>query len=345
MKQVSIGTVDLNLLKTFMAIWETRSLTLAADVLHLSQPAVSHALRRLREVFDDPLFVRSGVGMSPTATAVCLHPPIEEAMTLIRGALQRHLQFDADTSERVFRLSMSDMAVAHVMPLLAADLMRTAPTVRLETRSLRVDELNLALRNGDVDVAVGYLPGLSEDCVGETLMLDRFVCLLAADHPLATGTLTVEALNSMSFVHAETHVTGHGLAERALRAAGVQRRIAVTVPHFTLAPRIVAATHFGLIVPRTVAQSMMNTDRLRMMPLPCPMPPLYVKVYSHQRFRADPGIVWLREKLLELFAQSPFGHGDAPDAGAVCDSLSAERLEAISPAPLPQPADRVVGWH
>lgn len=304
MKQVSVSMVDLNLLKTFLAIWDARSLTVAAEMLHLSQPAVSHALRRLREVFDDPLFVRSGVGMSPTATAVCLHAPLEQAMALIHGALQRHVHFSPGTSDRVFRLSMSDMAVAHVMPLLAADLMLTAPGVRLETRSLNVDELDLAMRNGDVDIAVGYLPGLSEDCHGETLMIDRFVCLLAEDHPLADQDLTVDALNAMSFVHAATNVTGHGLAERALRAAGVQRKIAVTVPHFTLAPRIAATTRLGLIVPRAVARGMVSTERLRMKSMPCPMPPLYVKVYSHQRFRTDPGIVWLREKLLALFSEA-----------------------------------------
>lgn len=307
MKQVNLATVDLNLLKTFLAIWETRSLTVAGDLLHLSQPAVSHALRRLRDVFDDPLFVRGGVGMAPTTTAVALHPPIDHAMTIIRGALQRHGQFHAASADRVFRLAMSDLAATHVMPALVADLAQCAPSVRLETRSLPVDELDMALRNGDVELAVGYLPGLSEGCVGEHLLTDEFVCLISEKHPLADAELTIESLNRISFINIETNVTGHGLAERALRAAGVHRQIAVTVPHFTVAPSIVSTTQFGLIVPGTVARNLASVGALRVKAIPCPMPPLHVKAYSHVRFRSDPGIVWLRQKFMDMFCDDQLG--------------------------------------
>jgi DNA-binding transcriptional LysR family regulator len=302
MKQVNIATVDLNLLKTFVAVWESRSLTLAADMLHLSQPAVSHALRRLRDVFDDQLFVRSGSGMVPTDVAVRLHGPIDMALGIIRSTLQQIAEFDEATSDRTFRLSMSDMAALHVLPKLAAHLSHCAPGMRLETRCLSVVDLDAAMRAGEIDVAVGYLPGLSDECYGDDLLEDRFVCMMANSHPYANQHLTVELLNRMRFVHAETNATGHGLAERMLYAAGVHRQIAVRVPHFTVAPEVAANTDLAMIVPLTIAHTTLTSRRFVVKELPFEMPPVPVKVYSHNRFASDLGILWMRRTMVRLFS-------------------------------------------
>ena len=110
MQQMNTATADLNLLKVFLAIWETGSLTLAADRLALSQPAVSHCLRRLRDQFNDPLFVRTAEGMKPTAAAIHLHGPFDRALAMIHEAMQQYAGFDAASATRRFRVSMSDMA-------------------------------------------------------------------------------------------------------------------------------------------------------------------------------------------------------------------------------------------
>lgn len=301
MRNVNLSNVDLNLLKTFMAIWEFRSLTQAGDVLHLSQPAVSHALRRLREVFNDPLFVRNGAVMVPTDAAVRLHPPIDDALLIIRGALQQHAKFDPAASERSFRLAMSDMAELHVLPLLLQALGEKAPGVRVQTRQMPVEELNVALRNGDVEVAIGYLPGLGEDCIGELMLRDGFVCLLRSGHPLAQTELSRESLSELRYVHAETNATGHGLAEHALKAAGIQRNIAVRSPHFTVCPHVVAKTDLALVLPRTIANAFNQLGSFAIKELPIEMPVIQVKIYSHKRFQADSGIAWLRSELVQLF--------------------------------------------
>jgi DNA-binding transcriptional LysR family regulator len=307
MRSVNLSNVDLNLLKTFMAIWEFRSLTQAGDVLHLSQPAVSHALRRLREVFNDPLFVRNGAVMVPTDAAVRLHPPIDDALLIIRGALQQHAKFDPAASERSFRLAMSDIAELHVLPLLLQALGEKAPGVRVQTRQMPVEELNVALRNGDVEVAIGYLPGLGDDCIGELMLRDDFVCLLRSAHPLASADLSLPALNELRYVNAQTNATGHGLAEHALKAAGIDRNIAVRSPHFTVCPHIVAKTDLALVLPRTIANAFNQLGSFAIKELPVDMPVIQVKIYSHKRFQADSGITWLRSQLMQLFKETGAG--------------------------------------
>lgn len=302
MRSVNLGNVDLNLLKTFMAIWEFRSLTLAGDVLHLSQPAVSHALRRLREVFNDPLFVRNGSAMVPTDAAVRLHTPIDEALVIIRGALQQHASFEAQASERRFRLAMSDMVELYLLPRLMQALATEAPGVRLETRQVPVDEISVAMRSGDIDLAVGYLPGLSDECVGELTLQDELVCLLRAGHPLAAAPLTLADLAALKYVHAQTTVTGHGMAEQAFRAAGIQRHIAACIPHFTVCPHIVAKTDLALVLPRAIARAFNEHGSFAIQGLPIELPGIPVRVYSHQRFANDAGIGWLRTRLLAMFS-------------------------------------------
>lgn len=304
MRSVTLSNVDLNLLKTFMAIWEFRSLTQAGDVLHLSQPAVSHALRRLREVFNDPLFVRNGSVMVPTDAAVKLYAPIDDALVIIRGALQQHAKFDPATSERSFRLAMSDMAGLYVLPLLLEALGQKAPSVRIETRQVPVEDLDVAMRNGDVEIAVGYLPGLGEDCIGELMLRDGFVCLLRSGHPMASSEMSSALLSELRYVHAETNTTGHGSAERALKAAGIHRNIAVRVPHFTVCPHIVAKTDLALLLPQTIAKAFMEFGAFVTKELPIEMPVILVKLYSHKRFQADSGISWLRSQLVRLFGEA-----------------------------------------
>src|SRR5450830_496877 len=308
MNQMNMAAVDLNLLKTFLAIWELRSLTAAADRLHLSQPAVSHALRRLREIFDDPLFVRSPAAMVPTDAAIRLHEPIADALAIIHGALQRHAQFDPGTAVRTFRLVMSDMAESYVLPSLMEMLAQSAPQIRLDIQQMPIDVLSAALRSGDVDVALGYLPGLSAECDGQTVLEDEFICLLRAGHPLQKRKLTLTDLAQLRYVYATTNTTGHRMAEDFFLKAGIHRDIALKLPHFTVAPQIIGSTDLALILPRSIAQHINRGRNYRLLALPFELPSIPVQVHSHRRFTNDAGIGWLRGKLVDMFAQSATRH-------------------------------------
>ncbi len=293
--------VDLNLLRVFLAIWDVRSLTAAGARLGLTQPAVSHALRRLRLLFDDPLYVRVAHAMVPTDAAIRLQGPLDAAFALIGHTLQDHRSFEPATAQRVFRIAMSDMAEYHMLPRLLAALAQAAPRLRFRTMPVPTAALGAAMRAGEIDLALGYLPGLADGCVSELLFTDRYVCMVRAGHPFARGALTRARLARLHFTDARTDTTGHHGIEAWLRDHGVQREIVLQLTHFTIAPEIVRATDLAVIFPLCIAGQFNHRREFRLLPLPLELPAIEVSLHSHVRFAHDSGIGWLRRTLLEMF--------------------------------------------
>lgn len=303
MNHTNSGLPDLNLLRVFLAIWDLRSLTAAGERLGLTQPAVSHALRRLRVQFDDPLFVRTPQTMVPTEAAVRLHGPLDEAFGIITQAMQAHGRFDAASASRVFRVSMSDMSEFFFLPPLLAALDQSAPGIRFEIVPMPAESVGAAMRAGELDLALGYVPGLDDGCVSDPLFDDEHVCLLRSGHPLAGRKLTKEDLAGLRYVYASTDATGHRLIERWLADAGLVRDIVLRLPHFTVAPEIVRQTDLAVIFPRSIAERFNRARAFRLLKLPLDLPPIDVRVHTHVRFASDAGIRWLRNTLIEMFAE------------------------------------------
>lgn len=304
MHRTNADLADLNLLRVFLAIWDLRSLTAAGERLGLSQPAVSHALRRLRTHFDDPLFVRHNTEMTPTEAAVRLHGPLDEAFQIIAAAMQQHGRFDAATAARTFRVCMSDMSEYYFLPTLLAQLEASAPSIRFVVVQHPVETLAAAMRAGEIDVSVGYLPGLGEGCLAQRLFADEHVCVVRAGHPLATGaSLDRTALAQLRYVFAETNATGHRRVEQWFADEGLARDIVLRLPHFTIAPEIVRNTDLAVILPRSIAVHFNRDGAFRLLTLPFALPPIDVSVYLHERFVADAGIAWLRDTFVATFAR------------------------------------------
>jgi DNA-binding transcriptional LysR family regulator len=301
MSEMNFGTVDLNLLRVFLAIWETNSLTVAADRLALSQPAVSHCLRRLRDLFQDPLFVRTAEGMQPTGAAVRLHAPIDRALDLINGALQQHGGFDAASATRRFRVAMSDMSEFYFLPPLLAAFQDSAPGIGLDIVQVPLNNVESGMRSGDIDLVIGYMPGLSSDCMSQTLFRDTHVCMVRSSHSLARRALTTERLSELRYVFASSNATGHSLIEKWFSEMNIKRNIVLHLPHFMVAPEIVRSTDLAVIFPRSIAERFNRGRAYRILPLPFALPPIEVKLHWHQRFAGDAGISWLRETIANMF--------------------------------------------
>jgi DNA-binding transcriptional LysR family regulator len=295
------GIADLNLLRVFLAIWDLRSLTAAGDRLGLTQPAVSHALRRLRNLFEDPLFVRTPGGMVPTDAAYRLYPPLAQAFSIINEAVQQLARFDPATAQRVFRVSMSDMSEFYFLPPLAAMLDREARGIRIEVANIPVESVSTAMRAGEIDLALGYVPGLDANCVSQTLFVDEHVCVVRAGHPLRKSRPTREDLAALRYVYASTNATGHRMVEQWLDELDVKRDVVLRLPHFVVAPEIVMNTDLAVIFPKSIAQRFNRGKAFRVLPLPFALPPIEIKVHSHTQFASDPGIGWLREALFAMF--------------------------------------------
>lgn len=306
------GITDLNLLRVFLAISDLRSLTAAGERLGLTQPAVSHALRRLRVLFDDPLFVRTPTGMIPTDAALRLHAPLTQAFGIINDAVQQIAKFDPATAQRVFRVSMSDMSEFYFLPPLLAMLDRSARGIRLEIANVSVDSVSSAMRSGKIDLALGYVPGLDPGCISRTLFVDEHVCVLRAGHPLRKLKPTKEDLANLRYVYASTNATGHRMVEQWLEELNLRRDIVLRLPHFVVAPEIVQHTDLAVIFPRSIAQRFNRTKAFRILPLPFALPPIEIQVHSHSQFAADPGIAWLLDEIYGMFHRPAVSAG-TPD--------------------------------
>ncbi|MGF6701747.1 DNA-binding transcriptional LysR family regulator [Paraburkholderia sp. MM5496-R1] len=303
MNKLNPGIADLNLLRVFLAIWDLRSLTAAGDRLGLTQPAVSHALRRLRTLFEDPLFSRTPNGMVPTDAAYRLYPPLAQAFAIINEAVQQLAKFEPSTARRVFRVSMSDMSEFYFLPPLAALLDREARGIRIEVANVAVESVSAAMRAGEVDLALGYVPGLDAGCVSRTLFVDEHVCVVRAGHPLRKTRPSREDLTALRYVYASTNATGHRMVEQWLDELNLKREVVLRLPHFVVAPEIVMNTDLAVIFPKSIAKRFNRGKAFRILPLPFPLPPIEIQVHSHSQFAADPGIAWLRETIHTMFHQ------------------------------------------
>jgi DNA-binding transcriptional LysR family regulator len=296
---MNVRDVDLNLLRVFEAVLRERGVTPAAAGLGLTQPAVSNALARLRGLLGDPLFVRTPKGMDATPFARELAEPVRQALALLDAALAHGTGFDPASAARAFRFYMSDLGQIEFLPPLIERVQRAAPGVRLEAVALEVEDIANALATGALDLAVGFLPGLGAPLRRRALFRDPYLCLMRADHP-------IKALTKRRFLDAShalvTYRGGHRVVEEALERAGLARRIALRLAHFTVVPMVLERTDLICTLPARVAHVFERRGKLKSLPPPVPIAVADVAVHWHERFEADQGNRWLREQIVDLFA-------------------------------------------
>jgi DNA-binding transcriptional LysR family regulator len=301
---MNVQDVDLNLLRVFDAVLRDKGVTSAAARLGLTQPAVSNALARLRKLLGDALFVRTAAGMDATPFARGLAEPVRQALALLESALAHGPGFDPATSTRAFRFYMSDLGQIEFLPPLVERVQRAAPGVRLEAVALEVEDIADALAAGALDLAIGFLPGLAPPVRRTPLFRDPYLCLFRENHPRIGGKLTRKVF--LDAPHAlVTYRGGHRVIEEALERAGLARKVALRVPHFTVVPMILEKSDLILTLPARVARVFERRGRLRALPPPVPIPPAEVAVHWHERFEADTGNGWLRAQVVELFGAAP----------------------------------------
>jgi DNA-binding transcriptional LysR family regulator len=310
---------DLNLLVAFDALARERSVTRAAARLGVTQSAVSHALRRLRELLGDPLLVRSGNGMALTPHAESLVVPVRGGLITLGRALSGPAEFEPASARRGFVLASIDLFDVLVVPALLARVRREAPGVDVSVVAAGDRRLAEPLETGEVDAAIapqlqgarGTVEADAGGLIRKTLFRDRFVCLLRADHPAlaarrkrargaAQQGLSLEAYLACSHALISSSPTGRGLVDERLAAQGHTRRIALRIPHFYSALAIVAQSDLVLTGPAALASLATPEMKVVALPVPIELPDPSINLVWHERFDNDPGQRWLRELTAEV---------------------------------------------
>ncbi|MDZ4144832.1 MAG: LysR family transcriptional regulator [Burkholderiales bacterium] len=304
--QINFRTFDLNLLRVFDEVMAERSLTRAAHNLALTQPAVSNALRRLRDTLGDDLVRRSGHGVEPTPRALALWPTVREALHQLQQSLAPG-PFDPASDTGTFVLAMADATAAELIPGLVGILENDAPNVSLRVVPLTTRDPRQLLDEGTADLAVGYFPAALADltaraqageAVGfasQRLYDGRYVCVMRKGHPLARGPLTLNRFCAARHLLVSFSGRPYGFIDEALAALNRQRRIVLTVNQFFTAGRVVTASNLLTVLPRHFVSVTGMAEDLVWRELPFDVPPVHVDALWHRRGLHSSAHAWLRE--------------------------------------------------
>jgi DNA-binding transcriptional LysR family regulator len=315
-----LSALDLNLLRVLDVLMQERRVATAAQRLQLSQPAVSNALGRLRKALGDELLTRAPNGMEPTEFAKSLHATLQPALKDIEQSLQAKAAFDPARSLWQARIAMTDIGEIVFLPALLAHAQAAAPGLALETlrdsqakSSSSAGGITTAMAEGKVDLAIGWLPDVTEGLYQRKLFTQRYVCIAREGHPLLSNKgagkkpkLTLEKFLQAEHIAIRAEGTGHTKADETLQGmgkAGQQRKVKLRVPSFLSVPQIVSQTDLIATVPERLAEQCAAPFKLQVHPHPVEMPAFELKMFWHRRVHTDPANQWLRALIVEFFAK------------------------------------------
>ena len=299
-------SADLNLLKVFEALMTEGNVTRSARKLSLTQPTVSNALRRLRETFDDPLFVRSGAGVNPTRRAIDLWEPLSQSLHAIRATLDVE-RFDALRSTASLSIAMSDYVSSIVVPRLAASLSKAAPSMQIHAIPNTLVDFDKVLADNKADFAISVY---NEEVQRPAFLKSRalwspdFVCVLRTGHPLARAD-KIPLKKFLAARHVDVSLVGKTMPtyDLFLHSRGLQRNLVATVNHYHAAYEVVRRSDLVAVLPWSGRFEPARLAGLRRMPVPLDAPPRIIELFWHQRHETSALHQWLKNMLLALFEQ------------------------------------------
>ncbi|MDX2098798.1 MAG: LysR family transcriptional regulator [Leptolyngbyaceae cyanobacterium bins.59] len=298
MKSIDLGAVDLNLLVAFESLYLHQSVTLAAQHIHIGQPAMSAALGRLRSLFDDELFVRVGREMKPTSRAVAIAPQVISALDTIRTTLAVLQTFDPASSEKTFTVATSDYFASMILPELLDILSHQAPHVNLRLLSVGKESLVNSIENNSLDVAVGTFSNLPPYILQTTLLSEQFIGLARSGHPaLENGIMSLESF--VGFPHALFTLRRDevGIIDQALANQGLKRRIALTIPYWFALPSAIAASDLLVAIPSCMAAHVTRHYSLKAFDIPLSLSSWPISMVWSMLNDRNPENLWLRQTI------------------------------------------------
>lgn len=286
---------DLNLLVAFDILISERNVTAAARRMGIGQPAMSNALSRLRDMFGDPLLIRTATGLQPTSRALDLVAPVSRILAELREEVFSTRAFNPGTDQRTFRIGLSDQVEAAIMQDVLHAIQRDAPGIRLIARSVEMKLGAELLSNGAIDLAVGYFPDVESGLEVTTLYHETFVCLFDAKACGVAPPLSLDDYAALPHILVSLRGEPFGHVDKLLEAAGRSRTVIYTTPHFLAVPFLLHGFRAVAALPRRLAENCADATGLAICPVPLPSTGYDIRMAWHRRTNADPAQAWLRD--------------------------------------------------
>ena len=299
-----MAQLDLNLLHALDVLLTEGSVTAAAERLHLSVPATSRTLDRIRKATGDPILVRAGRGLVPTPRALAMQPRLHDLVQEARALLEIGLDLDVTSLERTFTLRANDALIGPLASALIENIHPVAPHVRLRFIAEGEEDIT-PLRNGTIDLEIGLIDHQTPEIHTSPLYEDHMVGVLAADHPLANHKITPERLVEFPHVTVSRRGITQGALDTALNAHGLHRHIAAVVPTYTSAAHIILTTNLIGLLPHRYAHQLATTSNAHVFTITIPLPPIPISQAWHIRHDKDPAHRWLRHQLHQAANPTP----------------------------------------
>ena len=305
---MDIKSLDLNLLPVLDALLRHDSVSGAARELGMSQPATSYALKRLRALLGDPLFVRTGRGVVPTTRALGLALPLREILARMRDDVLAGGGFHARSAERVFTLCLSDVGSFVLWPRIVQAMRGAAPRAGLRLRTLDPVHIAAALESGEIDLAIGAYPQLPDALFQQRLFAREYVCLVRERHRFTARRPSLRQFAAAEHLVVTAPTRMHQRIDAALAARKIVRKVIMQLPSYLMLPPLIEAGDYVAVVPGPLADAFVGRGRMVSVAVPLTLPPMIVRQHWHRRQHEDAGNLWLRSLVWNLFG------ADAPAA-------------------------------
>lgn len=300
-----LSQVDLNLFVVLEAIYREGNLTRAGRQLKLTQPAMSHALKRLRELLKDPLFIREGANMVPTPFSRNMINEVRQALQILEVNLYENRNFDPAHTRRDFQIGFWELMESGILPPLAKVMAKAAPEISITTSRVKRREIEAELASGTLDLALDIPITMSDSIKHQPLFSDRVVVMAREDHPALAGELDLDTYLGQDHIMVSSRRHGPSLVDTELNRKGRKRRIVLRCQHYFAACRVVSETDMLLTIPERYAQLLNNGFGHRLHPFPLKtLQQLEIHMYWHESADNDPPNRWLREQIKRVVEES-----------------------------------------
>lgn len=300
---INLAKIDVNLLYLFKLLYEHRNIKKVSEILDVSQSAISHSMKRLKNCLGDQLFYRVTSGLAPTPYAEEIAKTILSSFDAIEQSINLNLNFDPLKSKRVFNVSMTDVGEILFLPKLISHLATVAPDISIEIVWSGSDSIQKEMELGNIDLAIGLLPELKTGFYQRRLFTQKYKLMLRKGHPLLSEKITKSSILNCKHISISSKDTGHGIIEKYLQNNHIDRIVASRLTHFIAVPYILSTSDFIATVPAKLDDTIENHFDVMTIDHPLKLPEIQINTFWHARMHEDAANIWLRGVIFDLFSE------------------------------------------